>query len=563
MTKHFSMFTKIMFGFSAVALLLAFSVGIAHFITERPLQKSTSTLQSELESTNALHKLKAVVLTSQDQLSSALLQGNKQIDDSTASWNRAIETFTELKDAKDDPLVTAAEELNSLFTTLRSTQSQVLSALDSKAGGPSEKISNLQRDLERQGSQLIDLEGDLASTSARKALLGALAQAHYQTQNAISIYGITAASPTATNLESFEQASQASGDALGALAQSSNLFSSEQARAYRRFKNAHKQWMRAVKESLGASTNAPAYPKAKAEAQQVIDKLGDLGALLQDKHDHNRSTVASHQSSSKTQTGGMAIAGVLICFVLGFMISRSVGKPITQIISGLALGAERVGSASAEIARSGRKIAAGASVQAASLEDVSSSLEEMSSLTKENADNARQANEMSEAAQSQAQLAQGAMAGMSAAIARIKDSAAETAKIIKTIDEIAFQTNLLALNAAVEAARAGDAGKGFAVVADEVRNLAQRSAESARDTAILIEGSQKNAESGVRASQEVDKGMLEIVDSIEKVTELMGWVASASQEQAQGIEQINIAVAEMDRVTQSSATNAHETASAS
>jgi methyl-accepting chemotaxis protein len=155
------------------------------------------------------------------------------------------------------------------------------------------------------------------------------------------------------------------------------------------------------------------------------------------------------------------------------------------------------------------------------------------------------------------------MGRMSTAIEDIKKSSDETAKIIKTIDEIAFQTNLLALNAAVEAARAGEAGKGFAVVAEEVRNLAQRSAEAARNTADMIEGSVKNADNGVTISGEVATLLDEIAGNNGKVNDLVGEIAAASNEQAQGIDQINTAVGQMDQVTQSNAANAEESASAS
>jgi methyl-accepting chemotaxis protein len=155
------------------------------------------------------------------------------------------------------------------------------------------------------------------------------------------------------------------------------------------------------------------------------------------------------------------------------------------------------------------------------------------------------------------------MEGMSKAIMEIKKSSDETAKIIKVIDEIAFQTNLLALNAAVEAARAGEAGKGFAVVAEEVRNLAQRSAEAAKNTSALIEGSQKNADNGVHATEQLIGILNEVTGSIKKVSALVGEVSAATAEQAQGIDQINSAVAQMDQVTQQSASNAEESSAAS
>jgi hypothetical protein len=155
------------------------------------------------------------------------------------------------------------------------------------------------------------------------------------------------------------------------------------------------------------------------------------------------------------------------------------------------------------------------------------------------------------------------MQAMTTAMSEIKTSSDEIAKIIKTIDEIAFQTNILALNAAVEAARAGEAGMGFAVVADEVRSLAQRAAQAAKETAVKIESAVTKTSQGVLISEKVVKSLQEIVTKARQVDELAGEVATASREQSQGIEQVNTAVSQMDKVTQSNAANAEESASAS
>lgn len=224
--------------------------------------------------------------------------------------------------------------------------------------------------------------------------------------------------------------------------------------------------------------------------------------------------------------------------------------------------ASQVGAASSQISEGAQKLAEGASSSASSIEEISASLQEMQAMTAQNADNAGQANKLAGEAVASADKGSEAMVKMEEAINKIKASSDQTAKIVKTIDEIAFQTNLLALNAAVEAARAGDAGKGFAVVAEEVRALAQRSAEAAKNTAELIDGAVKNADGGVSITQEVRTILVDIVEGSKKVNGLISEIASASKEQADGIKQITEGVTSMDKVTQENSANSEESAAA-
>jgi methyl-accepting chemotaxis protein len=239
-------------------------------------------------------------------------------------------------------------------------------------------------------------------------------------------------------------------------------------------------------------------------------------------------------------------------------VARNLDKALQQV----AIGAEQVASASTQVSTGGQSLSQGASEQASSLEEISSSLQEMSSMTKLNAINARDARGVADAARGSADKGVESMTRMSEAINRIKSSSDSTARIVKTIDEIAFQTRLLALNAAVEAARAGDAGKSFAVVAEEVKNLAMRSAEAAKNTANLIEEAVKNSENGVNINSEVLKNFQDIAEKANTVSQVVAEIAVASEQQDEGISQVNKAVEQLNLLTQQNAANSEELASA-
>ena len=242
---------------------------------------------------------------------------------------------------------------------------------------------------------------------------------------------------------------------------------------------------------------------------------------------------------------------------------RSMIEGIAATLLEVSSGSNQIDRGAQQIAASSQSLSDGASQQAASLEQISASLEEMAGMTSQNAENAQEASSLSEESRRSAEKGEQEMSLMTDAMDAIKSSSAEISKIIKVIDEIAFQTNLLALNAAVEAARAGEAGKGFAVVAEEVRNLAQRSAEAAKNTASMIEGSTARVTEGVNIAQRVGSSLDEISESTRKVNALLAEIASASREQSDGISQVNKGVAELDKVTQQNAGNAEELASAS
>ncbi len=316
-----------------------------------------------------------------------------------------------------------------------------------------------------------------------------------------------------------------------------------------------------------AAHHDQAYALYKSDAVPALDSLFSATGSLIAQHKSLGDEYAASAEAATSDARWWIWTTLLFSMIVGggacALLVRGTNAVLRHSAGELSDGAEQIASAAEQVAWSSQRLAQGSSEQAASLEDTSASAEEIAAMTRKNAENSQSAAELMSAVDRHVKDGNQTLERMIESMDQINSSSSRISKIIKVIDEIAFQTNILALNAAVEAARAGEAGMGFAVVADEVRNLAQRSAQAAKDTAALIEESIATSREGSEKLTQVTEVMREITESAAKVKTLVDEVSLGSQEQSRGVDQISKAITQMSQITQSAAASAEESASAS
>ena len=295
------------------------------------------------------------------------------------------------------------------------------------------------------------------------------------------------------------------------------------------------------------------------EYRNTLDKIVSLSS------DYAESIHKQNQIDSNFATTMLIIASCssfAILLWLGLLVTKMITEPVIVAVNALNDSSEQVAAASGQLSDASHMLAEGSAEQASSIQETSATVEESASMVRQTNENTLQADSLAKATRSSAEKCANEMDEMISSMHELKKSSDEISKIIKVIDDIAFQTNILALNAAVEAARAGDAGLGFAVVAEEVRNLAQKSADAAKNTAKIIETNISLSSQSVLISEKVNSGLNDINEDARKMNELLSEITVASQEQTQGISQINQAISQMEQVTQSNASTAEESAAA-
>ena len=583
--KNSKLSTRIGLAFSILPIILIITIGITIFevntsskITSRVIDLRVPTANSSLMMLNGInHSLAALrgwmLLGNEKFKSERAAAWDEEINPSLEAMKKFSETWTNQKN------VERLESIQTTLTEFRGFQDEIEAIAQTVENTPANKLlleeaAPTAAAMVANITKLIDLEAEQEATAERKALLGMMADVRGTTGLSLAAIRAYLLSGDKAFTNQFETLWAKNIRRFGDLNTQTNLLNAEQLTAFSAFSKARTEFlplppqMFAIRGAAGWNVanlwlGTKAAPAAGTIVQHLNAMVTDQKGLMEADMGEATSKIARLQFIEYCFLAGGLIVSVLVCLYTTRSIVGSIANPIKKASAELLEGADQMAGASSQVSSSSISLAESASEQAASLEETSASVEEMSSMIKRTSDHAQNAKDITAQTRSAADEGATDMESMSHAMDAIKLSSDNIAKIIKTIDEIAFQTNILALNAAVEAARAGEAGMGFAVVADEVRNLAQRCAGAAQETAEKIQDSIEKSEQGVTISGKVAQRLGGIVEKATKVDELVAEIASASREQAHGIEQVNTALSQMDKVTQTNAASAEESASAS
>ena len=578
--KNLTMGKQITAGFSIIALLLVVIVSVSIWQVTDTTSITDRAIQLRAPTANLSTSLLNDVNYSLAALRGWIILGNDKFrEQREEAWQSIEANMKEMemysKNWTNPENVRRLQEMKDHFVKFRGFQQEIEDIAQTIENTPATKILMTEAApkaniLVSNITKIINIEATLEASPKRKEMLGMMADIRGTTARSLANIRAFLLSGDKVFKDRFDVMWAKNIIRFGDLKRNQQFLNPEQRRLFDEFDKA-REVFKPLPPKMFAIRGGKAWnmanlwlgTKAAPTAGKIVTILKAMGKnqkqLLQDD-----SVLAKGKSDNLILLLYVLLgAGVILSFAIGWFITRMIVRSISTVIEGVTEISNQVSSASNQVSEASQSLASGASEQAASIEETSSTMEEIASMTQKNADNSESNSKLATETRGYVETAGDSMGRMSEAIQDIKTSANETAKINKVIDEIAFQTNLLALNAAVEAARAGDAGRGFAVVAEEVRNLALRSAEAAKDTSSMIESSQEKADLGVKVAEEVDGVLSKIRETFQQMETVANEVMQASQEQTRGVDQVNVAVAQMDNVTQSNAANAEETAASS